>query len=270
MKRELPMAKPVFPDKEKLLEDIGSILDSGRLMDGGFARAFETMFAEYLGLSHGISVNSCTTALEITLKYIGVEGKQVIVPTNTFIATANSVLFAGGMAVLADIKDKTYCLDPKEVQRLMSRNTKAVIVVHICGLVSPEIEDIVDICNENDIPLIEDCAHAIGATYKGRMAGTFGFAGCFSFYPTTVITTGQGGMIVTEDEGLVEYAKSVRLHGRIPGMEEIVNIGNDWFLDEIRSAIGVNQLRHLDYLLVRRREIVRHYDKLLSQTKVIW
>nr|HPM42367.1 DegT/DnrJ/EryC1/StrS family aminotransferase [Candidatus Omnitrophota bacterium] len=134
----------------------------------------------------------------------------------------------------------------------------------------PDIEKIRDICRKSGIYLIEDCAHAIGAAYKGAMAGSFGLAGCFSFYPTKVMTTGTGGLLVTDDPGLASYAKSLRLHGAGGGLSEIVNIGNDWFMDEIRSAIGLNQIMHLKDFLKKRAVIAGVYDSLIAKTDLIW
>ena len=267
--REIKVAKPSFPQKEQLLKNIAHILDTGRLMNGEFTRAFEEKISEGLKVKHAISVNSCTTALEIVLRHIDVTDGEVILPTNTFLATPNAVLFAGGKPILADIKEKTYFLDPEEVRKLISDKTKAVIVVHIAGLVPPEIEEIKDICDKRGIPLVEDCAQAIGASYKGKMAGTFGQAGCFSFYPTKIITTGTGGMIVTGDADLDKYARSVRIHGAGDGLADMINIGNDWFLDEIRSCIGVNQMENLDSFLEQRRRIASYYDSMLLSTDLI-
>ena len=267
MNQDIRVARPIFPQKKKILKDIGSVLDSGRLMTGPYTASFEKKFAEYCGIKHAVAVNSCTAALEIVLRYIGVSGGDVIVPTNTFIATSNAVLFAGGRPVLADVKDGTYYLDPDEVKRLISKDTKAVIAVHIAGLIPPEIEEISKICRKHKIPLVEDCAHAIGASYKNKPAGSFGIAGCFSFYPTKTMTTGTGGMITTADGKLAEFARSVRLHGAgTGGLAEIVNIGSDWFMDEISAVLGVYQLESLGRFLKNRRQIASRYDALLSTT----
>lgn len=264
MKRHLKTARPLFPNREKLLKDIDSVLEEGWLMNGNYSQRFEKNFSRFSGVPHAVSVNSCTTALEIVMKYIGVEGGEVIVPTNTFLASANAVLFAGGKPVLADIKDKTYFLDPGEVERLVTVKTRAVIVVHIGGIISPQIEELVKICEEKNIALIEDCAHAAGAAYKELKAGTFGLAGCFSFYPTKIMTTGTGGMITTSDAGLVDFAKSMRLHGAGQGLADITNIGNDWFLDEIHSCLGLNQLEHLEEFVAIRRNAAARYDQNLA------
>lgn len=266
MRRELQVARPLFPDPEVLLERLRSVLASGRLMNGKFTAEFEEKFADYSRSTYAVTVNSCTTAMEIVLKYIGVANGEVIIPTNTFIATANAAIFAGAAPVLADIKRGSYFLDPGEVRRLISSKTRAVIAVHIAGYIPPEIEEIKNICDAHNIPLIEDCAHAVGAAYRDKMAGTFGMAGCFSFYPTKIITTGTGGMIVTEDRNLQDYARSMRLHGAGKGLMDITNIGNDWFLDEIRSCVGLSQLENLDYFLATRREIAAGYDEWVSST----
>lgn len=267
--KEIRVARPLFPGKTELLQDIATVLETGRLMNGPFAAKFEEKVAEYLGVGQAISVNSCTTALQIVLSYLGVEGGEVILPTNTFIATANAVLFARGKPVLADIKEGTYFLDPAALAGLISAKTRAVIAVHLAGYVPPEIEAIQEICQERGIPLIEDCAHATGASYKGKMAGTFGLAGCFSFYPTKIISTGTGGMIITRDADLAEYSRSVRLHGSGTGLTDIVNLGNDWFLDEIRCCLGLNQMHNLPQFLKIRKQIAKYYDKLLQSTEVI-
>lgn len=267
MKMKIGTASPRFENIASVLAGIEKVLKTGRLMNGEFTREFEKIFSDYLGVPFCVSVNSCTTALEITLKYLGVAQGEVIIPTNTFIATGNAVIYAGGKPVLADIKDGTYFLDPLEVERLFSANTRAVIAVHIAGYVPPEIEELREICEARKIPLIEDCAHAAGASYNGKKAGTFGFAGCYSFYPTKIITTGTGGMITTRDAGLAKYASSAKLHGAGEGgLSEVVNLGNDWFMDEIRAVLGVNQMESIESFVARRREVAAIYDSLVKNT----
>jgi dTDP-4-amino-4,6-dideoxygalactose transaminase len=262
------VARPYFRNREEILERISRILESGRLMNGEETAAFEREFALFCGSRHAVSVNSCTTALEIVLRYIGVEGGEVVVPVNTFVATANAVKFAGGIPFFAEVKAGSYNTGVAEVEECITRDTRAVIAVHIAGMVCEEIREIRRLCDEKGIPLLEDCAHAVGATLHGRQAGTFGFAGCFSFYPTKIITTGTGGMITTESAGLDEYARSVRLHGASPkGTSEIVNTGNDWFMDEIRAALGRSQLADLGLQLGRRREVAKAYLDLLEEMK---
>jgi perosamine synthetase len=259
------VARPYFRNREKILERISEILESGRLMNGEHTAAFEEAFARSCGARHAISVNSCTTALEITLRSLDVRGAEVIVPVNTFIATGNAVIFAGGKPVFAGVKDGSYNIGADEVQERITRGTRAVIAVHIAGILCEDILEIRKICDEAGIALIEDCAHAVGATLHGKKAGTFGLAGCFSFYPTKIMTTGTGGMITTGSDGLDAYARSARIHGSSrKGTTEIINSGNDWFMDEIRAAIGLEQLEDLDFQLGRRREVARAYGDLLG------
>jgi perosamine synthetase len=269
MKKELKVARPLFLEKEKVLGNIAKVLEYGRFRDGEFGAQFEGKFSQYLDVSHAVAVNSCTTAIEIVLRYIGVTGGEVIIPTNTCLATVNAALFAGGKPVLADIKPGTYLLDPHELQRRMSNKTKAVIVVYIAGYVPPEIEEIKQLCDAWGIPLVEDCAHALGASYGGTKAGAFGLAGCFSFSPTKIITTGTGGMIVTDDGNLNKYARIVRNHGAEIGAAEITHIGNSWFLNEISSCLGISQMESLDYFLERRYEIAQYYDRLVDSTNLL-
>ena len=269
MKRSLNVARPLFLGKESLLSNISNVLDSGQLVNGEFTRQFEEKFSKYLGTSYAISVNSCSSALEIVLRYIGITGGEVIIPTNTCLATANAAIFAGGKPVLADIKPGTYFLDPEEVLRRISNKTRAVIVVYIAGYVPPETEEIKRICEERGIPLVEDCAHGPGASYKGKVAGTFGLAGCFSFSPTKIITTGVGGIIATDDDNLRKYCRSARVYGTVAGSLEITQIGNNWLLDEIRSCMGLSQLESLDFFIQRRREIAQYYDQMLTSTDLL-
>ncbi len=260
----IQVARPFFRNKELIIKAIDSILESGKLMNGEMTDSFEREFAKYIGTKYAISVNSCTTALEIVLRYIGVKNHEVIVPTNTFIATSNAVLFAEGTPIFADIKQNSYNIDPNEIEKRITNKTKAVIVVHIAGIVCEDILKIKKICEKHGLYLIEDCAHATGAEFKKNKAGSFGFASCFSFYPTKIMTTGTGGMITTNSSELKEFAGSVKFHGKGEnGLSEIVNLGNDWFMDEIKSTIGLFQLRDLDNLISRRREIAQeYYDKL--------
>lgn len=268
MPRIIRCARSAFGDVAAVLSDMEKVLMSGRLMLGEYLERFEREFAEYVGRRYAIGVSSCTAALEIVLRYVGVDEGEVVIPTSTFIATANAVVYAGGRPVLTDIGPATLALDVPNLLGALSERTRAVIVVHLAGLIAPEIERMRSICAERAIPLIEDCAHAHGARLGGVRAGAFGLAGCFSFYPTKLMTTGTGGMITTNDGGLDEFARSARLHGRGQGdrggLDDIVEMGNDWFLDEVRSVLGVHQLRELDGNLARRRSLVDRYLERLG------
>ena len=261
--KRIQSSRPTFTDVPEVLHDLEQVLASGRLMLGPYLEQFEAAFAALVGTRHAIGVTSCTSALEIVLRYVGVEGGEVIVPTNTFLATANAVRYAGGAPVLADIHPETLALDAVNVTRALSPRTKAVILVHLAGLIPADVTAIRLLCEARRIVLIEDCAHAHGAAFAGTRAGAFGLAGCFSFYPTKVMTTGTGGMITTDDAALSDFARSVRLHGRGAGpgsgQDALERLGNDWFLDEVRSVLGLHQLRHLEETLARRRALAERY-----------
>ncbi len=272
---QIPSTKPYFSEEaiNSISHQITSILRSGRLILGPYTEEFEESFATYCGVKHAVAVSSCTAALEIALRYFAVDGKEVIIPANTFIATGNAIIYSGGIPILAEIKADTLCLDPDDLLERITPKTKGVIMVHIAGLPCPETNEIQKICKEKGLFLMEDVAHAHGATFKGQKAGSLGDAGCFSFYPTKVMTTSTGGMITTNDNSLAEYAISLRHHGvdrdlndNVVGrdLNNIVNLGNDWLMDEISAAIGIYQLRTLETNIRQRNEIARKYTDALS------
>jgi perosamine synthetase len=222
------------------------------------------MFREYCGVRNAVAVSSCTAALEIALRYFDVKEKEVIVPTNTFIASSNAIFYSGGIPILADIKADTLCLDPADLLKRITSKTKGVIVVHVAGLPCPETEEVREICQENGLFLLEDAAHAHGATINDQKTGSFGDVGCFSFYPTKVMTTCTGGMITTDDDDLAKYAISLRHHGVGRGLEDIVNLGDDWLMDEISALLGIYQLKALESNIKRRNEIAGRYADALA------
>jgi len=268
---EIPSTRPFFSEEdiEKISDEVRSILRSGQLILGKYTQTLEESFREYCGVRHAVAVSSCTAALEIVLRYFNVKGKEVIVPTNTFIASSNAVIYSGGIPILADIKADTLCLDPVNFLKKITPGTKGVIVVHIAGLPCPETEEIREICQKEGLFLLEDVAHAHGATINDHKTGSLGDAGCFSFYPTKVMTTCTGGMITTNDDGLAEYAISLRHHGVGRDLNNIVNLGNDWLMDEISALLGIYQLRTLDANIRRRNEIAQTYaDALMNLESV--
>jgi len=271
IKMEVPSAKPFFKegDIENILDEIREVLNSGRLILGPKAQKFEEMFADYIGVKHAIAVNSCTTALEIVLRYLNVKDSEVIVPTNTFIASANAVIYAGGKPILADIKRETLCIDPDDVLERITSKTKGIIVVHLAGLICPQMRELREICADHNLFLIEDAAHAHGATIDGKKAGSLGDFGCFSFYPTKVMTTGVGGMITMNDDESFEFAKSVRHHGQGRDLTQIVNLGNDWVMPEMTAVLGIYQLKWLEDNITKRNEIAQKYTEALKKMRCL-
>lgn len=266
---EIPSTKPFFSkDSIKAIsKEIKEVLSSGILILGPYTSRFETAFREYCGVKHAVGVSSCTAALEIALRFFDVADREVVLPTNTFIATGNAVIYAGGRPVLADIQPHTLCLDPVDLRRRITPSTKGVIVVHLAGLPCPEVEAIREICREKSLFLIEDVAHAHGAFIGGKKTGALADAGCFSFYPTKVMTTGTGGMVTTNDDKLANYALSLRHHGVGSGLSQIINLGNDWLMNEVDAVLGYHQLLALESNLKQRNDVASMYSAAFESSE---
>jgi perosamine synthetase len=256
---------PYFDDDNvrQILADIETALKSGALAKGPYTKKLEQRFCEFIGARYAVAVSSGAASLEIPLRYFGIKDREVIVPTNTFVATPNSVVFAGGKPIFADMREDTLCIDLNDVKSRISSKTAGVIVVHVAGLVCPEINELRNLCKDNGLFLIEDCAHAHGAMIHDKMAGTLGDVGCFSFAPTKNMTTGEGGILVSDDERLVIAARSMRNRG-LDSEELMVMLGHSWLMSEITAILGVNQLENLGFFVNRRNEIAQYYDEHLK------
>ncbi len=259
---KVPPASIHVPEEDRrwILERIDECLRSGRLTLGTNGQALEEAFANLCGVRYAAAVSSGTSALEIILRAIGVEGREVVVPANTFFATPAAVLHAGGRVRFADSEPAAFSLDVDSLRRAISPDTAAVIVVHIGGIITPQIDEIRSICDAAGVPLIEDAAHAHGSSFGGRMAGSFGKAAAFSFYPTKVITSGEGGMIVTNDEAIYREALIYRDQGKEGFTTNYhVRLGANWRMSEPHAIIGLAQLRRLDEFIERRNAVAAVY-----------
>jgi dTDP-4-amino-4,6-dideoxygalactose transaminase len=263
-------ALPYFSDEsiESILADMAQMLRSGKLTDGPFSLEFEQQFATYTNAKYAVAVNSGSAALDVALRHFKLQGKEVIVPTNTFVSTPNSVVFAGGKPVFADMDPDTLCINIEDVKRRVTPKTAGVIVVHIAGLICPQIQELQEFCKEKELFLLEDSAHAHGATLKGQKAGTFGDVGCFSFYPTKVMTSCEGGMILTQDRELSEDARCIRTCGQ-NAERQMVMLGDNWRLSEPAAIVGLHQLKHLEEFLLKRNQIADCYAKTLADVEGI-
>jgi dTDP-4-amino-4,6-dideoxygalactose transaminase len=200
---------------------------------------------------------------------MGISGKEVILPTETFVASANSIILAGGIPVFAEIHPETYCLDIGDVERRITNRTAAVMLVHMAGLVVPNIGQFQELCAQRGIEFIEDAAHAHGASHAGKQAGSFGRAGCFSFYPTKVITTAEGGMITTDDDALARTARSLRNHGANPDGPDYTQVSANLRMAEPLAAIGLVQLGRLEEFVKWRNAIAARYASGLREIEGI-
>ncbi len=266
--QHVPAASIWFPeeDRAEILRMIDESLRTGRLTLGPVGAALEEEFAARHGAAHAVAVASGTSALEIVLRSIGVEGAEVIIPANTFHATAAAALAAGATLRFADCDPATLALDPAAAERLITPRTAAVVVVHIGGFVAPSVLELQAICSSAGVALVEDAAHAHGASLDGRSAGRFGVAGTFSFYPTKVIAGGEGGMIVTDDQHFVDEARIYRDQGKASFLTNLhTRLGSNWRMSEPHAAIVLTQLRRLDEFVAKRTEIARGYDEDLPE-----
>lgn len=265
----IPINKPLIGEEE--VQAVRDVIDSGLLTSASFeggpkVRDFESRFAGFVGSKYGVAVNSGTAALHLALLAAGVgPGDEVIVPPFTFVATATVVLLVGARPVFADIDPETYNIDPENVKRLISPRTKAIIPVHLYGLPA-EMDVLMEIAREHNIVVIEDAAQAHGASYKGRMVGSIGDMGCFSFYATKNMTTGEGGMITTNNREYWERLRMLRSHGQVKGYDPHV-LGYNYRMPEIEAAIGLVQLAKLPRFLEIRRRNAMMLNDLLSELK---
>jgi perosamine synthetase len=249
----IPINKPILGPEEK--EEVSKVLESGivtnRLGDGPMNKAFQKELANYLGVKHVLTVSSGTAALHSALLAAGVEsGDEVIVPPFTFVATANVALLAGARPVFADIDPRTYTIDPNKFRKAITKKTRAVIPVHLYGHPA-DLDPLMEIAEEKGIIVVEDCAQSIGSEYKGKATGSIGDIGCFSFYASKNMTTGEGGAVTTDNDELAEKVWKIRRHGEKEEYQ-CEMLGHNYRMPEIEAAIGRVQLRKLPSFLKAR------------------
>ena len=232
-------------------------------MLGPYAKKLEQGFADQAGVPYGVSLNSGTTALTVALKYYSVEGGEVLVPSGAFVTDVSAVIFAGAKPVLVDMNPETLSFDLADLNRKVTDRTRAIIWVHLTGLITPEYQGILDLASRYKLPLIKDAAQAHGSRANGQVAGAFGDVGCFSFYPTKIITSGTGGMLTTRDRDLKRFAEEMRLFGKDSETGDVKMLGNDWFLDEIRACVAYNQLLELPDMVTQGRRLAARYRRNL-------
>lgn len=252
---------------ENDVEAVSKVIRRGTWwIKGKEIKEFEEMLANYVGTRYALSFNSGSSALFANLLAIDVKGGEVILPSLTFIATADSVVNAGAKPVFADIERKTFGLSAEDVNERITSKTKAIIVMHFGGNVAIETKALKEIADDNKIPLIEDAAHALGALFHGEKAGTFGYSAMFSFSFNKIISTGEGGAIVTDSEKCYEKLSLLRSHGQ-KGKDVIV-AGFNLRMSSITAALGVSQMKKVDMLIERRRKIASKYNDMLRNLPV--
>jgi len=269
----IPIARPLFGPEE--LRAVQRPLESGYVLQGPYVDEFERRFGAYVGATHSVAASSCTTALHLIVAALGVSpGDEVIVPAFTWVSTANVVEHMGATPVFCDIDLETYNLDVAALDSVVTERTVGVIAVHLFGL-SADLDPILELCRRRGLWLVEDAACALGAWYRGRHVGTFGIAGAFSFHPRKSITTGEGGMVTTNDDALGSATRSLRDHGSARAdaaadeddpflLSDFPRLGFNFRMTDIQGALGCAQMDRVDEVLSRRREIAARYDELLA------
>lgn len=257
------------------LAAVKEVLDSGSLVQGERVAAFEKVVADYVGTMHAVAVSNCTSALHISLLALNVRpGDLVIVAAYSWLSTANVIELCGAQPVFVDIRPDTFNMDPNclevTLNRLMSinetrRRVKAILPVHTFGQIA-DMPEIQDLANRYNLPVIEDAACALGAALHGKQAGSWGILGCFSFHPRKTITTGEGGIITTNDPQLARKLRALRNHGLDPDSLtlEFIMPGYNYRMTEFQAAMGITQMNKLDRIISNRRKLAESYNQLLE------
>lgn len=245
----IPISRPWISKED--IHAVVEVLKSGNLSQGEKVKEFEKAFSRYIGVNYGIATSSGTSALKIALQTLEIKDSEVITTPFTFIATSNSILYNQGVPKFADIEEDTFNIDPEEIRKKITPKTKALVIVHLYGLPC-RMKEILEIQDEYNLFLIEDCAQAAGAEYRGKKVGSFGDISTFSFYPTKNMTTGEGGMILTNNKELAEKARMLRNHGQKKAYRHEV-ISYNYRMTDMEAALGLVQLKKLDEMNEKRR-----------------
>lgn len=264
--RRVQLRKPYFPSEsiDRILDNVRASLESGILTLGPHTRRFEENFARYLGCSRVLGVTSATAGLHIALLALGIASGEVIVPSKTFVSTANAPIYCGAKPVFCDIDPSTYNMDTNYLKQAITEKTKAIIVVHIAGHPC-EMDEIMELAQSRAIPVIEDAAHAHGAEYKNRKCGTIGDIGVFSFYPDKILSSSDGGAVVTNDEKVAEKVHLLRNIGRPAlGQYDVLEIGYNYRMNEMQAILANEQLSLLPFMLEKRRTLAERYNRNLK------
>jgi len=261
------------------LQAVREVLESGYLVQGPKVAAFEQIIADYVGSKYAVAVSNCTAALHISLLALGIQpGDTIAVTAYSWLSTANVIEMCGAKPVFVDICPDTFNMNPASLKKVLfelmasvqeSEKPKAILPVHTFGQMA-DMKGISKLADEYDLPVIEDAACALGTTLEDRQAGTLGKLGCFSFHPRKAITTGEGGLVVTNDKILARKLRALRNHGLDPEakLPDFIMAGFNYRMTEFQAALGITQMAKLDRIIAARRRLAANYDKLLQDTSV--
>ena len=272
-KIKFPAYEPWISNDDKQI--VNKALSQSMLTLGPQLEKFEKDFCKYSKSKYAVAVSNCTAALHLSLMALGIKkDDEIIIPDLTFVADANAVLACNAKPVITDINQNNFFLSISNLKKNITKKTKAIIPVHIYGQVC-NIEEILDVAKDNNLKVIEDCAHAVGTFHKSKHVGTLGNTGCFSFYPTKNITTAEGGMVITNSKQIAEKVRQLRSHGmtkslqnryssEYPWIFDILQPGYNYRLDEIRAALGITQLKRIKKINDLRKKASTYYHKNLQ------
>lgn len=271
-KLNIPGAKVYIPEADipQILALYKKILHNGQLAWGSYNVELEEKFARYVGTRYAVTANSGASALELILRAYDIRGKEVIVPTNTNYATAGAVVLAGGKPVFCDCDSSTLSPRLEHIERLVTRKTAGFIIVHIGGIITPEIEAIASFCRKKGLFFMEDASHAHSSLYKRKKAGTFSDFSAFSMFGSKVITCGEGGIITTDSKKIRDLCESLRNQGKEGGNNDVhYRMGSTYRITEFQAILGIYQLKRVVEFRKLRERIARFYDKELADNRLI-
>lgn len=262
MQLKIPIADPYITEED--VQAVTNAVKEKRLSQGKNVRKFEEEFARYVGVKHAIAMSNGTAALHVALAAISVgSGEEVLVPSFSFVATANCALYQGARPVFVDIDPLTYNIDPNTIEEKVTEKTKAIIPVHYAGHPA-DMDPIREIAERHGILIVEDAAEAHGALYKGKKAGSLGDLGCFSFYPNKNMTTGEGGMVTTNDDDLAEKMRMIRSQGQDKTYHHII-LGYNYRMTDFQAALGLVQLKRLDWIVNQKVKKAMYYNTRINE-----
>jgi len=265
---EIPQIEPWIDERE--LDQLRQVVESAWLVEGPKTEEFERRFADLVGCRFAVTVNNATVALYVSLRALGVgPGDEVIVPDFTFIATLNAVTWTGATPVLVDVTEETWNIDPRAVEHAVTGRTRTVVPVHLYGQ-SADLETLESITRQHDLVMVEDASESVGCRFQGRHVGAWGQAGCFSFYGNKTITTGQGGMITTDDEEVRRRCIVLKNHGREErGTFVHREVGYNFAFTDLQAAIGLAQMDKLEEIFRRKKGHHERYRERLAGVSAI-
>ena len=261
--KKIPLSKPCISSssRKSILNGIDSILESGRLMMGDFTHNFEKSFSEVIGTRYSVSTSTCTSALQMVLNYFNVAGYEVLVASASFITDVSVIKWCGATPIFVEMNPSTLSFDLDDLKSKITSRTKCVIWVHLTGIISDDYQEIINICKDNKLKLIEDCSHAHGSSVNGKNAGALGDVGCFSFQGAKLTVSGEGGIFVTDNEELFNKATLAASMGRTDSKAVFWSdsMGYQYTIANLTAALALAQVERVDELLAMKRKIFEWY-----------